>query len=129
MQNFDDSFDDVFAEKEPAKAKNVNKNDPIRSGLEKDELKNMLKKEQKPQEPKKEKVPDLKRIPIITSAIDWKGFVPDKAQLLRNIESAVDNQVTNIVIDLMNEYNNRKQLQYDDITRINKELKGQTGMM
>lgn len=30
----------------------------------------------------------------------------------------------NIVIDLMNEYNNLKELQYNDITRINRELKG-----
>lgn len=58
---------------------------------DKDELKNMLKKDQKPEEPKKNKVPDLKRIPIITNNIDWKGFVPDKDQLLKNIESAVDN--------------------------------------
>ena len=29
---------------------------------------------------------------------------------MKNIESAVDNQVINIVIDLMNEYNNLKSL-------------------
>jgi len=39
----------------------------------------------------KKKVPDLKRIPLISNPIDWKGFVPDKAQLMKNIESAVDN--------------------------------------
>jgi hypothetical protein len=58
----------------------------------------------------KKKVPDLKRIPLISNPIDWKGFVPDKAQLMKNIESAVDNQVQNIIIDLMNEYNNLKSL-------------------
>ena len=62
-------------------------------------------------------------MPLITNHIDWKAFVPDKAQLLRNIESAVDNQVANMVIDLMNEYNNLKSLQYDDISKINRELK------
>ena len=46
----------------------------------------------------KKKVPDLKRIPLISNPIDWKGFVPDKAQLMKNIESAVDNQVQNIII-------------------------------
>lgn len=50
-------------------------------------------------------------------------IVPDKAQFLKNIESAVDNQVQNMVIDLMNDYNNVKSLQYDDISRINRELK------
>ena len=72
----------------------------------------------------KKKVPYLKRIPLISNPIDWKGFVPDKAQLMKNIESAVDNQVQNIIIDLMNEYNNLKSLQYNDINKINKELKG-----
>lgn len=55
-------------------------------------------------------MPNLEKVPLITNPIDWKGFVPDKKQLMKNIESAVDNQVANIVIDLMNEYNNLKSL-------------------
>ena len=57
-------------------------------------------------------MPDLKRIPLIANPIDWKSFVPDKLLLLKNIENAVDRQVENIVIDLMNEFNNLKSLQY-----------------
>ena len=122
------------------------KTDPVRSGMQlenKDALKNILKPEEqeKPgksankhsddlddwnQESKEQQkmLPNLQKVPLITNHIDWKGFVPDKLQLMKNIEAAVDNQVANVVIDLINEYSNLKSLQYKDINKINQELKG-----
>ena len=65
-------------------------------------------------------MPDLEKIPIIANPLDWKARVPSQSLLLKNIEAAVDNQVTNIVIDLMNEYNNLRTLQYQNVNDINK---------
>lgn len=42
---------------------------------------------------------------------------------MKNIENAVDKQVENIVIDLINEYNNLRSLQYQNVNDINKQLK------
>ena len=99
----------------------------MRSGVDfnnKGQLKNMLKPENEDGEPEKlKKLPDLKKVPLISNDLDWKARIPDQALLLRNIDNAVDNYIENIVIDLMNEYNNLKSLQYKDINNINKELK------
>lgn len=53
---------------------------------------------------------------------DWRAFVPDKAKLLNNIEKTVDNKINNMIVDILNEYNNLKSYQYKDVNKINKEL-------
>jgi len=38
------------------------------------------------------------------------------------IETAVDNQIGNLVADLLNDYNNIQKNQYEDVSRINSDL-------
>ena len=51
-------------------------------------------------------------------------IVPDKMKTLKNIEKAVDNQLHNIVVDAINEFNSLKKNQYLDVNNINRELRG-----
>ena len=67
-------------------------------------------------------MPELKKVPIIDNPIDWKAFVPDPIQLRNNIAKAVDNHIDNMVVDFINEYNQLKQMQYDEINKINRDL-------
>ena len=41
---------------------------------------------------------------------------------MKNIEKAVDNKINNMIVDILNEYNNLKSYQYKDVSKINKEL-------
>jgi len=75
-------------------------------------LKDMLKNEQKPSEEEAKPAPLLTKKPLIENPIAWKGFVPDPVQLRNNIFSAVDNQINNMIVELMNEYSSLKQIQY-----------------
>lgn len=69
------------------------------------QLRQIMDKEQ--EKPEKMKIPLLQRIPLINH-IDWKMIVPDKLKTIANIEKAVDNQLHNIVVDAINEFNSLK---------------------
>lgn len=68
----------------------------------------------------------LPLVPIIDNE-NWivpAGSNPDlkRKALIRNISNAVDNQVNNMVAQLINEYNQIQEKQYQDVNHINSEL-------
>ena len=85
---------------------------------EKGSYKAMLKTE--PVEPEVKKPDEISQVDILK---DWRLPVRvHRAGLVKPLEAAVDARISNIIADLINEFNVLEQKQYEDIQEINNQL-------
>ena len=123
-------FDEEPVQKRQAAGRVTNDKDDMRQGLklsQAGQLRQLIGADKEEEKPEKMKIPLLQRIPLIND-IDWKMIVPDRLRTLKNIEKAVDNQLHNIVVDAINEFNSLKKNQYLDVVSINKQLRSKEDM-
>lgn len=79
---------------------------------------------------KPQEKPKVQKVELLTTWSSPSGNLDSvKKQMTKNISSAVDKQIENIMADLINEFNTMGERQYEDINQINADLEAKNGVL